>query len=76
MYFKRIKDLRADHDLPQKRVSEALGISQTKYSALERGVQLWTGELLCRLADFYGTSVDYLLNKTNIKAPYPRSPKR
>ncbi len=40
MYFKRIKDLRADHDLPQKRVSEALGISQTKYSALERGVQL------------------------------------
>ena len=28
-------------------------------------------DVLIRLADFYGTSVDYLLGRTDEKAPYP-----
>ena len=67
----RIKALREDRDLTQTQVADALGISQRKYSYLETGVQQWTDELLIRLADFYQTSVDYLLERTDEKRPYP-----
>ena len=67
----RIKALREDRDLTQTQVADALGISQRKYSYLETGVQQWTDELLIRLAVFYQTSVDYLLERTDEKRPYP-----
>ena len=68
----RIRAMREDRDLPQKTVAKAIGISQRKYSYLETGVQLWTDELLIRLAEYYGTSVDYLLELTNQEEPYPK----
>lgn len=67
----RIRALREDRDLTQTQVAEALGISQRKYSYLETGVQQWTDELLVRLAGFYQTSVDYLLERTDERKPYP-----
>ncbi len=67
----RIKALREDHDLTQTQIAEVLGISQRKYSYLETGTQQWTDELLVRLADFYQTSVDYLLERTDERKPYP-----
>ncbi len=69
----RIKDLRTDRELTQLEVAQAIGISQRKYSYLETGNQQWTDELLARLADFYQTSVDYLLKRTNEPRPYPRT---
>lgn len=63
--------MREDNDLTQTQVAMALGISQRKYSYLETGVQQWTDELLIRLARFYKTSVDYLLELTDEKTPYP-----
>lgn len=63
--------MREDNDLTQTQVAMALGISQRKYSYLETGVQQWTDELLIRLAKFYKTSVDYLLELTDEKTPYP-----
>lgn len=72
----RIKDLRTDHDFTQERVAEAIGITQRKYSYLETGKQQWTDELLTRLADFYQTSVDYLLGVTDDPRPYPRRRKK
>ena len=61
----RIKDLRTDRELTQSEVAQSIGISQRKYSYLETGKQQWTDELLVRLAEFYQTSVDYLLKLTN-----------
>ena len=72
----RIKDLRTDHVSTQERVAEAIGITQRKYSYLETGKQQWTDELLTRLADFYQTSVDYLLGLTDDPRPYPRRRKK
>ncbi len=63
--------MREDNDLTQTQVAMALEISQRKYSYLETGVQQWTDELLIRLARFYKTSVDYLLELTDEKTPYP-----
>ena len=49
-----------------------LGIQQTVYSRYERGAQNIPLELLLKLADFYGTSTDYILGRTNEIRPYPR----
>lgn len=67
----RIKAMREDRDLTQTDVAKAIGISQRKYSYLETGTQQWTDELLIRLAEYYRTSVDYLLELTDEETPYP-----
>lgn len=63
----RIKDLRVDRDLGQKTLSKYLNISQVAYSYYELGKREIPLNLLCKLADFYETSVDYLLYRTDKK---------
>lgn len=75
MYFQRLRDLREDMDMTQQQISELLGIKQTVYSRYERGIQNIPIEHLLRLADFYGTSTDYILGRTLVKEPYPRKMK-
>lgn len=53
MYFKRLRDLREDHDMKQSEVAEYLGIQQTVYSRYERGFQSIPVEHLIKLADLY-----------------------
>lgn len=66
----RLKDLREDHDLSQKQVSEMLYISQVTYSYYEIGKKGIPLETLCKLANFYNTSLDYLTYRTEEKKPY------
>ncbi len=61
----RIRDLREDRDLSQQTVADAIGITQRKYSYLETQTQPLTDELLVRLADYYGVSIDYILRQTD-----------
>lgn len=63
----RIRDLREDHDLTQTIISKMLNISQVAYSYYELGKREIPLNLLCKLADFYETSVDYLLYRTDKK---------
>lgn len=72
----RLKDLREDQDLKQKQIAEMLYIHQTTYSDYELGNLNIPVSVLCRLADFYDTSVDYLLGRTDERKPYPKSKKR
>ena len=67
----RIKNLREDNDLTQKQLSQFLNISQVAYSYYELSKRNIPLELLCKLADFYNTSVDYLLYRTEEIKPYP-----
>lgn len=69
----RIKDLREDNDLKQKHIAEMLHIHQTTYSDYELGNLNVPVSVLCRLADFYGTSIDYLVGRTDEKKPYPKA---
>ena len=69
--YRRIKDLREDHDLYQKDLAQYLQCTQVCYSNYEIGKRDIPTEVLLRLADFYGTSVDYLLGRTDEPAPYP-----
>ena len=66
----RLKNLREDNDLTQKQLSNFLNISQVAYSYYELNKRNIPLELLCKLADFYNTSVDYLLYITNNINPY------
>lgn len=72
----RIKDLREDHDLTQKELSKFLNISQVAYSYYELNRRNIPLELLAKLADYYHTSVDYLLYRTDDITPYPKDTKQ
>lgn len=65
MLFRRLKDLREDHDLKQSDVAEFLGIQQTVYSRYERGFQNIPLEHLMKLAEKYNVSTDYILGITD-----------
>jgi len=67
MIYNRIRDLREDRDLSQKAIAELLNISQRAYSRYECGQRNIPIEVLIRLADFYSTSIDYLVGRTNKK---------
>ena len=63
MYFRRLKDLREDHDMKQVDIAKYLGIQQTVYSRYERGFQTIPVEYLIKLADLYNVCVDYILGR-------------
>ena len=63
----RLKDLREDKDLTQKEISEILNISQVAYSYYEIGKRSIPLEILLKLADYYGVSLDYIFFRTNEK---------
>lgn len=69
----RIRDLREDRDLKQREIAEYLLCDQSLYSKYERGERPVPIDILNKLADFYGTSIDYLIGRTDQKEPYPRS---
>ena len=71
----RIKNLREDNDLTQKEISNFLNISQVAYSYYELNRRNIPLELLSKLADFYNTSIDYLIYRTDEYAPYPKPKK-
>lgn len=70
--YQRIRDLREDRDLSQKDVAAYLHIHQTTYSDYELGELNISIPMLTKLAAFYNTSVDYLLDLTDERKPYPR----
>ena len=72
---RRIRDLREDMDLTQDKLAKYLKVHQTTYSDYERGNLNVPIPVLIKLAEFYQTSVDYLLELTDEKQPYPRKKK-
>ncbi len=69
---KRLRDLREDGDIPQRTVAEYLGCSQVSYSYYEIGRRDVPTDVLVRLAEYYGTSVDYILGLTDERKPYAK----
>ncbi len=69
--YKRIRDLREDRDLNQTEIAKILEMSQTGYSKYETGENDIPTAVLIKLADFYNTSVDYLLGLTDCEKRYP-----
>lgn len=61
----RIRDLREDHDLTQTQLAKLLGCSQQTYSRYETGEITIDIHSLIKLANFYHTSLDYLVGLSN-----------
>ena len=61
----RIKDLREDSDYTQKEVAQYLMCDQSLYSKYERGERVLPLEYAVKLAQFYNTSVDYIVGLTD-----------
>lgn len=72
MNVKRLKDLREDNDLMQKEVADIINTTQQQYSKYELGIRLMPIDKINILADYYNTSIDYILGRTSEKKPYPR----
>ncbi len=65
VYYKRLRDLREDHDLTQQKVAEILNMKQSQYSRYERGIRDIPTDILITLAKYYNTTTDYILGLTD-----------
>ena len=71
--YRRLRELREDHDLTQAQISKYLNMSQTGYSKYETGENDVPTKILIELAKYYKTSIDYLLELTDNSEPYERN---
>lgn len=69
----RLRDMREDRDLLQKDIAKLLNTTQQHYSRIENGETEITADRVCKLADFYHTSTDYILGRTDERKPYPHT---
>ena len=63
--YEHIRSLREDRDLSQKEIAAILGMSQTGYSKYETGENDIPTQILIKLAEYYNTTTDYLLGRTD-----------
>ena len=57
--------MREDRDMNQTQVAKMLGMSQTGYSKYETGENDIPTSILIKLSEFYNTSIDYILGRTD-----------
>lgn len=69
-YYRRVRDLREDHDLTQRQLAAILGLTQPQYFRYEQGYRDLPTDILIRLAELYNTSTDYILGRTNCAEKY------
>lgn len=67
MIFPRVRQLREDLDLNQKDIASIIGIKQNTYSDYENGKLNIPIETFIKLADYYNTSIDFLVGRTDKK---------
>ncbi len=72
MYFRRLEDLRTDHDKTQAEIAEYLFCQREVYRRYEKGSRQIPVNMLIKLSQLYNVSTDYILGLTDIKTPYPR----
>ena len=64
-FGKFVAQLRKEKGLKQKELAEYLNIKQNTYSQYENGKREIPLATLCKLADYYNTSIDYLIGRTD-----------
>lgn len=70
--YERIRNLRTDKGYTQKYVADYLHVKQNTYCQYETGVLNYPVDVIDKLADLYEVSTDYLLDRTDVKEPYPK----
>ena len=67
--FPRLEDLRVDGDLRQRDIAEYLHMHLEVYRRYEKGIREIPVWAVVKLADFYNTSTDYILGRTDRREP-------
>ncbi len=70
MFFQRLADLRIDSDKTQQEIADLLDCKREVYRRYEKGVHEIPVWALIKLAEYYGTSTDYILGLTDEIKPY------
>lgn len=73
MYYNRIREIREDKGYTQNDIAKILNTTQQQYSKYELGIQIIPLEKINILANLYQTSIDYLIGRTDVRKPYPKS---
>ncbi len=60
-FSQRLKKLRQDKHLTQAQVAARVGVTASMVSSYETDIRLPSFEVMVRLADLFGVTVDYLL---------------
>ena len=68
----RLKDLRKNNNYTQADIAKVLHCKQNTYSQYETSSRYISIDSLKILAEFYNTSIDFLVEFTDEKLPYPR----
>jgi transcriptional regulator with XRE-family HTH domain len=64
LVIKSLSTLRKNENLTQKELANILHVDQTTISTWENDKVVPTGEMLCKIADFFNCTTDYLLGRT------------
>lgn len=69
LHYRRLRDLREDHDLTQDQLVAMLGMHKTTYTNYEQGKREIPFALVIRLAQLYNVSIDYIAELSNTPSP-------
>lgn len=72
-YNKRLKDLREDKNISQQQLAKLMGLSDVTIQSYEYGKSEPKMSTLIKMAELYGTSIDYIAGLTDDKTPYHKS---
>ncbi len=75
MYMERLRILRESKEKLQKEIAKELNMKQQQYQRYENGNTEMPVSLLNILANYYNTSIDYIVGRTDEIKPYPRAKK-
>lgn len=67
MFGERLMELRKEKGLSQKECAAAFGVDASKYNKWENEKNCPDYETVCRLAQFFSTTTDYLLGNSNVR---------
>lgn len=68
----KLRELRLQNGYTQKQMAELLNLSTNGYQNYELGTREPSLQILCKIADILGVSLDYLLGRENEKAVAPK----
>ncbi|AEE96927.1 helix-turn-helix domain-containing protein [Mahella australiensis] len=73
MLYERLVELRKERKMTQEELANVLGISRSALSLYETDKRQPDFQTICRLADFFNVSVDYLLGRTDDRCGVART---
>lgn len=64
-FSQRLKRVRIDRHMTQAQVAKKIGVTASMVSSYETDIRLPSYDVMIRIADLFGVSVDYLLGRDN-----------